>query len=146
LLWYLIEAICQPSPRHHGGLDMSNGLSTTQLTLKEALDLYESGKHRRYGLLFSVHGGAFAVAKLLKGEHGEPPVVLGSLTLQELAFGMALFTVIMVIDIYFFGDNMRTRYSQTLFEPQGKVVLVLIGALLCFGWFLAGSRCISGAY
>jgi hypothetical protein len=47
---------------------MSNGLSSTQLTLKEASELYENGKHRRYSLLFSVNGGAFAIAKLVCGE------------------------------------------------------------------------------
>jgi hypothetical protein len=26
---------------------------------------YEDGKHRRYGLLFAVNGGAFAIARLL---------------------------------------------------------------------------------
>ena len=35
------------------------------LTVKDALELYENGKHRRYSLLFSVNGGAFAIAKIL---------------------------------------------------------------------------------
>ena len=76
---------------------MSTGLSTTQLTLKEASDIYEDGKHRRYSLLFAVNGGAFAVAKLLTGEPGKSGVVLGGLTLQQLAFGMILFTAIILV-------------------------------------------------
>jgi len=28
-------------------------------------ELYENGKHRRYSLLFSINGGAFAIAKFL---------------------------------------------------------------------------------
>jgi hypothetical protein len=36
-----------------------------EITLKDKMSLYEEGKHRRYSLLFSVNGGAFAVAKIL---------------------------------------------------------------------------------
>ena len=54
------------------------------LSTKEAFDLYENGKHRRYSLLFSVNGGAFAIAKLLAGGPGTDPVVLGHLTLRPL--------------------------------------------------------------
>lgn len=117
---------------------MSNQLSTTQLTLKEAYDLYENGKHRRYGLLFSVNGGAFAIARLLAGEPGKAGMVLGGLTLTELALGMTLFTLVMAIDIYAFGEKMRTAYLAGAFGGIGKVVLVLLAALLCLGWLLVG--------
>ena len=119
---------------------MSKALSSTQLTLKEASDLYENGKHRRYSLLFSVNGGAFAIAKLLTGEPGKPGVVLGSLTLTELAVGMAIFTAVMVADIYAFGEKMRSNYLDNAFGPKGKAVLILLGALLCIGWLLVGIR------
>ena len=125
---------------------MSTGLSTTQLTLKEASDIYEGGKHRRYSLLFAVNGGAFAVAKLLTGEPGKSGMVLGGLTLQQLAFGMILFTAIMVADIYFFGEKMRLGYRAAhFFGPPGKVVLILLGFLICTGWYLVGGRYVSGA-
>lgn len=117
---------------------MSNGLSSTQLTLKEAIDVYENGKHRRYNLLFSVNGGVFAIAKLLTGELGKQSVILGKLTLAELAFGMAIFTVVMATDIYIFGNKMRSDYLRDAFGPVGKVVLVLLAALLCIGWLLVG--------
>ena len=117
---------------------MSDVLSTSQLSLKEAFDLYENGKHRRYSLLFAVNGGAFAVAKLLAGEPGKQGIVLGQLTLSELSIGMALFTAVMVIDIYVFGDKMRKTFLPKAFGIQGKVVLVLLGALQCIGWLLAG--------
>ena len=57
---------------------------------------YESGKHRRYNLLFAVNGGAFAVAKLLdeKGTAG-----VGKLTVDNLAYGMIAFTIVMGFDI-----------------------------------------------
>ncbi len=125
---------------------MSTGLSTTQLTLKEASDIYEDGKHRRYSLLFAVNGGAFAVAKLLTGEPGKAGVVLGGLALQQLAFNMILFTAIMVVDIYVFGEKMRSGYKAAhFFGPSGKVVLILLGFLVCTGWYLVGGRYVSGA-
>ena len=119
---------------------MSSVLSTSQLTLKEAFDLYENGKHRRYSLLFAVNGGAFAVAKLLAGEPGKQGVVLGNLTLLQLSIGMALSTVVMVIDIYCFGDKMRKTFLPKAFGIQGKVVLVLLGVLQCIGWLLVGAN------
>jgi hypothetical protein len=124
---------------------MSNTLSSTQLSLKEALDLYENGKHRRYGLLFAVNGGAFAIAKLLIGESGKPGIVLGNLTLQELAIGMAIFTAFMVWDIYVFGDNMRRTYVPKAFQWQGKTVLVVLGALQFTGRLLVGASRAAGA-
>ena len=119
---------------------MPSALSTTQLSLKEASDLYENGKHRRYTLLFAVNGGAFAIAKLLTGEPGKQGVVLGNLTLTELALGMAVFSAVMVADIYAFGEKMRTNYLPDAFQLQGKIVLVLLGALQCVGWLLVGAH------
>jgi len=120
---------------------MPDSLSTTQLTLNEAHQLYENGKHRRYSLMFAVNGGAFAIAKLLTGEPGKSGVVLGGLTLQELAIGMALFTAFMAWDIYVFGQKMRATYLSDSFQWRGKAVLVILGALQFIGWLLvAGSR------
>jgi hypothetical protein len=62
-----------------------------EISLKDKLTLYEDGKHRRYSLLFSVNGGAFAVAKLLVGAEGKTTTVLGRLTLPELSWGMILY-------------------------------------------------------
>ena len=114
----------------------------------EAFKLYEDGKHRRYALLFSVNGGAFAIAKLLldakplRDEAGhdignQAVHVIGNLTLPELAVGMAVFTAIMVLDIYLFGEKMRKRLPDA-FHWQGKMVLLLIGLLICAGWLRAG--------
>ena len=104
--------------------------------LKDKLSLYEDGKHRRYTLLFSVNGGAFAVAKLLVGAEGKSAIVLGQLTLPELSWGMILFTVITVADIYAFGYKMRNNFFVKVFEWRGKLVLISIGLLICCGWFL----------
>ncbi len=111
----------------------------TGLSAKDVFELYETGKHRRYSLLFSVNGGAFAIARLRtsgpSGRHG----VLGALTLPELSAGMALFTIIMVADIKAFGDKMRKYYSYLdLFSIKGKSVLIFMGAIISVGWLLAG--------
>jgi hypothetical protein len=103
-------------------------------TLTESFKIYEDGKHRRYGLLFGVNGGAFAVAKLFT----DPAAVtlLGDLTLGQLALGMILFTIVMTFDIFTFGQKMRDTYLPSAFGTPGKVVLLLIGFLICAGWYL----------
>jgi hypothetical protein len=102
--------------------------------MKDALELYENGKHRRYGLLFSVNGGAFAIAKILGGQGN----VLGGLSLKELSIGMVLFTVVMVWDIFEFGRRSRKEPVRNVFGGAGKAVLLLLGALICTGWLLVG--------
>jgi hypothetical protein len=104
------------------------------LSVKEAFDLYENGKHRRYGLLFAVNGGAFAVAKFLTGE---PEIALGNLTLWQLSLAMAVFTVVMTWDIFAFGLKMRS-YLPGAFGPQGMAVVLLLGTLLCTAWLFVG--------
>jgi hypothetical protein len=113
---------------------------------------YEEGKHRRYSLLFAVNGGAFAVAKLYAEYSGEERKILGSLEVWHLSLGMALFTIVMVLDIFMFGENMRRKAFRRdstngsrlsdffglkgLFSLQGKLVLILIGLLISCGWTL----------
>ena len=101
---------------------------------------YEDGKHRRYSLLFSVNGGAFAIAKILS-EKPTDSVVMGSLHVPQLAAGMLAFTILMIFDIYTFADKMKGLQGQSkpeIFKAQGKAVLLLIGALICAGWMLGG--------
>jgi len=92
-----------------------------------------------------VNGGAFAVAKLLSDP--KDCAVLGGLSLWHLSVGMILFTILMVIDIFLFGRNIRSTLPKDAFDPtgktvelfgkSGKAVLILIGVLMCGGWFLA---------
>lgn len=117
---------------------MPKNLSTDSLSLKEALEYYENGKHRRYSLLFAVNGGAFAIARLLTGEQGKSGLVLGDLSLRELAAGMALLTCFMVWDIFVFGESVRANFLDTAFQKQGKTVLFVLGALIFVGWLLVG--------
>lgn len=103
-------------------------------TVPEGFRAYEDGKHRRYQLLFTLNGGAFAVAKLLAGK--DASYVLGSLTLRQLAIGMILFTFVMSTDIFLFGRKMRETYLPDAFAWPGKLVLILIGTIICVGWGL----------
>jgi hypothetical protein len=112
-----------------------------KLGTRDGLELYETGKHRRYNLLFSVNGAAFAIAKLLVDPARES-VVLGGLTLSRLSLGMILFSAVMVADIFMFGSKMRNVLERGggvgVFGLPGQVVLVLIGFLIAAGWFLVG--------
>jgi hypothetical protein len=54
------------------------------------------------------------------------------------AIGMGIFTILMVWDIYAFGEKIRDQYlSGEVFGPEGKAVLLLLGFLIVFGWYLA---------
>jgi len=116
-----------------------------ELSLKDKLSYYEDGKHRRYSVLFAVNGGAFAVARILSGVDEKSSDVravrvLGHLTLPELAWGMILFTLIMVADTYAFGYLVRKNLNPNAFTLIGKLVLLSIGLLICSGWFLVAGR------
>jgi purine-cytosine permease-like protein len=105
------------------------------MDVKDALELYENGKHRRYGLLFTVNGGAFAVAKIFTEQCTN---VLGGLSLKNLSVGMILFTLVMGWDIYEFGKQSRKEPTPEVFGGVGKAVLLLLVALICAGWLLVG--------
>ena len=108
----------------------------------EIFKTYEDGKHRRYSLLFSVNGGAFAIAKVLSDATPEAKLkVMGNLHVWQLSIGMLAFTILMVFDIYKFAEKMRSLQKNAdpaIFKTEGKVVLLLIGTLICLGWLLAG--------
>jgi hypothetical protein len=114
--------------------------TTTSNTLPAGFKEYEDGKHRRYDLLFKVNGAAFVIAGLFtKGDTHD--IIQGVFSLQMLGIGMALFTLLMGIDIFAFGWNMKqvephTALSQGLFRPIGMVVLTCIVVLIMFGWAL----------
>lgn len=109
-------------------------MASEEKQVPESFKSYEDGKHRRYNLLFAVNSGAFAIAKLFDEKNAA--AVLGNLSLRHLSLGMILFTIVMVVDIFMFGEKMRTTYLPGAFSWQGKIVLVLLGFLICAGWFL----------
>lgn len=108
--------------------------------------LYETGKGRRYNLLFAVNGGAFAILELIAGSGEtvrsallESGVVLGDLRAWHLAVGMALFDLVMTVDLYAFGKDLHARSGEAVFRAAGRIVLVLIGLLLSTAWLLAAA-------
>lgn len=114
---------------------MPTDAGDTTFSKKDALELYENGKHRRYSLLFSVNGGAFAIANIFAEQTN---LVLGGLSLRKLSIGMVLFTAVMVWDIFEFGRLSRKEPIPKVFGKVGKVVLLLLGFLICAGWSLVG--------
>ena len=111
---------------------------TTDPAKLDGLRTYIDGKRRRYGLLFSVNGGAFAIAKLMADENTAK--LLGGLSVRYLAFGAIVFTIVMVVDIWLFGQMMRAEFLDELaFTKRGKTILLLLGTLLVSGWLLVAS-------
>lgn len=101
----------------------------------DGLRTYIDGKMRRYGLLFSVNGGALAIAKLMADD--KTAQLLGRLTVRHLAVGAIIFTIVMVVDIWLFGDMMSTKFLGKLaFTPRGKTILLILGLLLVTSWLL----------
>jgi ACR3 family arsenite efflux pump ArsB len=104
----------------------------------DALRTYLDGKMQRYKLLFAVNGGAFAIAKVGQGDH----VNLGNLDLGKLAIGAIAFTIVMTIDIWLWGQQMRETYlakEAQAFSFAGKTILLLLAALQIFAWSLAAT-------
>ena len=109
-------------------------LETDQQKL-DGLRTYIDGKMRRYGLLFSVNGGALAIAKLMVDDNTAK--LLGQLTVRHLAVGAIIFTLVMVVDIWLFGEMMRKRFLGGLaFSKPGKIILLMLGTLLVISWSL----------
>jgi len=104
---------------------------------KDVVEIYEKGKERRYTLLFSVNGGALAIAKLITGAEGHM-VVVGGLHLWMLAYAMMVFSLFMAFDIYKFGERMQ-KYDRDLFRWPGKLVLFVLGAMLITVWALVST-------
>lgn len=101
----------------------------------DGMRTYIDGKMRRYSLLFSVNGGALAIGKLMADRN--TATMLGRLTVTHLAVGAIIFTIVMVVDIWLFGEMMRVKFLDGLaFTPPGKIILVLLGALIISGWLL----------
>ena len=97
------------------------------------LGAYLDGKMKRYSLLFSVNGGAFAIASLSKG--GE--AIVGTLELWHLALGAILFTVVMTVDIFLWGLSMSRRageISNMVFTRPGQIIVGLLSFLLILAW------------
>jgi hypothetical protein len=104
--------------------------------LLEKLTQYIEGKVKRYWLLFGVNGGSFVVAKFL---HEKTGTFAGQLTGREVALGAILFTLVMTIDIWLWGWQMRRPEfaGKHAFTPPGRAIALLIGGLVMSAWILA---------
>jgi hypothetical protein len=109
---------------------------------KTVFKFYEDGKGRRYSLLFAVNGGVLAIATAL---NPSGKGLVAGLPTQIIAYGMAIFTVIFCIDIYWFGQGMRKAaghsakpFTEGLFNIRGRLVLLCICGLIAVGWVLIG--------
>lgn len=126
--------------------------------VKEVVDIYEAGKGRRYGLLFSANGGAYAIAAFLaefRNPAGGLPVDAFGLIL--LAAFMTLFNLLMWMDIHAFGVRMReidqairgVGAPWLLFGRRGAFVLAAFCAGLALAWLcvcVGGVLAASGAF
>jgi hypothetical protein len=104
----------------------------------KAVEIYESGKGRRYGLLFTVNGGAYAlIGFLVTNGHALSqfsPIGIWAFVIIPIALG--LFSWFMCDDIYAFGTNMRES-DPKLFGAMGRRLLRSVRLLFCGGWGLA---------
>ena len=98
---------------------------------KDIIDIYESGKHRRYGLLFAMNGAGYTLAVFLfdLAPRMATPVV-GYLLLVLLAVVLGRFSRLMGADIDAFGKRMRDLDKLVrgapeleLYGPIGQKVL-----------------------
>jgi len=108
----------------------------------DGLRTYIDGKMQRYKLLFSVNGGAFAIVTLaVKNTPAGidlDSVSVGGLTMEAIALGAISFTVLMTLDIWFFGQMMKEQVLHRFgFTPEGKAILLMIAALIIAAWTFA---------
>lgn len=103
--------------------------------------LYESGKKRRYDLLFAVNGAVFAV---ISGVSALGAAASADFPHQRIAVGMFFLTAIFGYDIWQFGMRMRKKaeddklpVTEGIFARAGRIVLCGICAILMSGWALA---------
>lgn len=106
----------------------------------KALNTYIDGKMKRYSLLFSVNGGAFAIIRFSTQNGDLTNFVIGSIRLSFLAIGAIIFTFLIFIDIWAWGSNMRENYNlhDSAFTVKGQMILIGLSSLLVYGWIFGG--------
>ena len=106
---------------------MSDGTGTPATsrfeTYKDAFSAYETGKERRYQLLFAVNGGVLAILNI------SPAAWRDAL----LGMAMILFTLAMAYDIRMFGERFHA-FHPDMFGQAGRTVLENIRLILCVAW------------
>ena len=104
--------------------------------LLEKLTRYIEGKVKRYWLLFAVNGGAFLIAKFVDENTSG---FVGQLSPIGVAMGGLVFGLVMTVDIWSWGWQMRRPEfaGEHAFTKQGRAIALLIGGLTMSGWILA---------
>jgi len=111
----------------------------------EALKAYTDGKMQRYKLLFGVNGGAFAVGQFVLGPGASKMEAI--LPIQYLADGAIIYTALMTVDIWLYGQMMREKFvGSDAFTVAGRALLLLVSVLLMGGWFLVSLMASRAAY
>jgi hypothetical protein len=108
---------------------LTSGKGKGPVFKKDVVEAYEQGKHRRYGLLFSVNGGALAIGKLAFTAPTAERIVFGGLKVWMLGVVLGIFSALMTFDIWMFGKRMR-KLDKGLFGLPGKIVLLSVGGML----------------
>jgi hypothetical protein len=109
---------------------------------------YENGKARRYGHLFAVNGGAFALVGFLSPRYsGDSLLALlfGAWAFIVVPALLGLFTWYMCRDIDSFGRGMRviagypenSRLKEGIYRQDGRDLLSRVQKIFTVGWLIA---------
>jgi hypothetical protein len=110
----------------------------------DAYGVYQDGKSRRFSLLFTVNGGAFALVGFLAGD--QPRVKFGVFALWAFVvvpIALVLFTRAMRDDFFVFGEAMHRVWRDSgldcpeIFSEKERRIVRCVAALLCASWGLA---------
>src|SRR3978361_715787 len=100
------------------------------------VDLYESGKGRRYQLLFTINGGAYALIGFLAANAKAFEFsFIGIWAFILIPAALAIYTCLMYRDIDAFATNMKA-YDPELYKEHGRLHLKYVCALLTVSWIL----------
>ena len=108
----------------------------------DAYNTYQDGKMKRYTLLFSINGGAYAIVTwaaehLAAAQEIAREVSLKTILPVVVAIAASLFTALMFVDVWLFGRMMSkvgTGDDLVYFGRHGQAVLILIVCTLLGGW------------
>jgi hypothetical protein len=107
----------------------------------DAYNTYQDGKMKRYTLLFSINGGAYAIVTWVAEHMGAAERISRAASLKPIAVVVAiaasLFTALMCVDLWLFGRMMKkagTGVDLVYFGEHGKAVLASIVLILLVAW------------
>ncbi len=110
----------------------------------EAFGVYQDGKSRRFSLLFTVNGGAFALLGFLAGD--QPRIAFSFVTVWAfvvIPLAMIIFTQRMRDDLFVFGEGMNRVWQDLdlacpeIFSAKEQKIVRSVTRLICAAWALA---------